>query len=347
MATLSLTEAKNKRRQIKAAATRIKNYIENFNVEEGSQYDITERKQKLSDLWNQFDDIQSTIESLENADMSIADKEALTEQQQIQRMSFETAYFGLMTKCELILEQFNTPRAQNIENLQGTHTGNNSRDLRIRLPKINLPHFAGSYEDWYTYQDTFEKLIHNNNDITEIEKFHYLRSSLREKAAEIIKSIETTTDNYQEAWDSLKERFDNKRWIVQKHLRAIFEAPAVNKENHTALRELLDAILKHVRALRALKLPTDSWDALLIYIIVSKLDAATTKAWETSPNSELPDLKKLTDFLSKRCQALEAVNSKANVQTNSSAQKQELSSTSFDYNGQSSKLTSKCTQSTI
>jgi len=164
----------------------------------------------------------------------------------------------------------------------------------------------------YTYQDIFEILIHNNNSLTEIGKFYYLRSSLKERAAEVIKSLETTTDNYQEALDSIKARFDNKRWIVQRHIRAIFEAPSVNKENHVALRELLDTIIKHVQALRALKLPTDSWDALLIYIIVSKLDA--TKAWETSLDSALPDLKVLTEFLTKRCQALEAVNSKANVQ---------------------------------
>jgi len=61
---------------------------------------------------------------------------------------------------------------------------------------------------------------------------------------------------------------------------------------------------------------------LLIYIIVSKLDATTTKAWETSLVSALPDLKVLTEFLTKRCQALEAVNSKANVQISSAAQKQ-------------------------
>jgi len=66
-----------------------------------------------------------------------------------------------------------------------------------------------------------------------------LRSSLKDKAAEIIKSIEITTDNYQEAWASIKERFDNKRWIIQKHVRAIFESPALLKENHIALRELL------------------------------------------------------------------------------------------------------------
>lgn len=123
----------------------------------------------------------------------------------------------------------------------------------MRLPKIDLPVFSGSYEDWYSYYDTFGKLIHANDNLTTIEKFHYLRSSLKDKAAEVIKSIETTTDNYEEAWAAVKERFDNKRWIVQRHIRSIFEAPAITKENHTTLRELLDTILKHKGAKGAKK----------------------------------------------------------------------------------------------
>lgn len=188
---------------------------------------------------------------------------------------------------------------------------NTMRQSRVRLPKIELPVFSGSYEDWYSYQDTFEKLIHTNNSLADIEKFHYLRSSLRDKAAEVIRFIEITTDNYHEAWTTIKDRFDNKRWIVHKHIKAMFEAPSLTKENHIALRELLDTILKYLRALKALKRPTDTWDDLVVHIITSKLDPATNKAWETSiVLGDMSNLKSLTDFLSKRCQALESISSK-------------------------------------
>lgn len=99
---------------------------------------------------------------------------------------------------------------------------------------------------------------------------------------------------------------------------------ALNKENHTALRELLDTILKHLRALKALHRPTEYWDDLIIHIIVSKLDTATNKAWEISIlDNNIPDLKTLMDFLSKRYQALESIQSRAhNNLTNNSIQKQ-------------------------
>lgn len=86
-----------------------------------------------------------------------------------------------------------------------------SRETRVKLPKIDLPVFAGAYDDWYSYRDTFEKLIHLNEDLSEIERFHYLGSSLKDTAADIIKSIETTAANYSEAWTAVKERFDNQR----------------------------------------------------------------------------------------------------------------------------------------
>jgi len=198
-----------------------------------------------------------------------------------------------------------------------------SRETRVKLPKIDLPMFSGTYEDWYSYQDTFEKLIHMNSSLTEIEKFHYLRSSLKDKAAEIIKSIETTTDNYYDAWTAVMEHYDNKRWIIQKHVRAIFDIPTLNKENHAALRKLLDTIFKHLHALKALKRPIESLDDLIAHIIVSKIDVVITKAWETSIiDINVPDLKTLIDFLSKRCQALESVHSRFhNDKMNSSIQK--------------------------
>ncbi|XP_011858632.1 PREDICTED: uncharacterized protein LOC105556166, partial [Vollenhovia emeryi] len=286
MDTLTLTEVKNKRTAIKASATRLKTYIENFDVQQGSRHDLTERKTRLSELWSQFDVVQSRIEIFENADPTVIDKEALQAQQAQQRASFETPYYNLMTRYNSLLDHYDRQLQRVSPALVPARQDETpisvNRESRVRLPKIVLPVFTGAYDDWYSFEDTFDKLIHTNEDLSEIEKFHYLRSSLQGKAAEIIKSIDTTTDNYNEAWEAVKERFDNKRWIIQKHLRAIFEAPLLIKENHNNL----------------------------------------PKAWETSiPDKEIPNLKSLTEFLSKRCQALETIYSKTPVAQSSNTSK--------------------------
>ena len=78
MDALTLTEAKAKRAQIRAA-TRLKTFIENFDTNQGSRYEIKERKKKLEDLWSLFDTVQSCIEILENVDPANVDKDVLRE----------------------------------------------------------------------------------------------------------------------------------------------------------------------------------------------------------------------------------------------------------------------------
>ncbi|KYQ59291.1 hypothetical protein ALC60_01690 [Trachymyrmex zeteki] len=238
---MCLAEAKTKRITAKSSLTRHKTAIENFDINNGSRYDIVERRKRLIELWNLFDVVQSRIKVLENQDPSIENKDELRAQHEQHRANFKSTYFSLISRCEALLEHFDQRNlrisSSTSNDTQNTSTSTN-KESHVRLPKIELPVFSGSYEDWYSYQDTYEKLIHANQRLSEIEKFHYLRSSLKDKAAEIIKSIETTTDNYKDAWSAVKERFDNKRWILQKHIKAIFEITPLTKENHVQLREL-------------------------------------------------------------------------------------------------------------
>ena len=102
----------------------------------------------------------------------------------------------------------NSSSASQVQIIPQNHT---ERDIQIRLPKIELPTFSGSYEEWCTFNDTFLSLIHNNSQLSNIQKFHYLKSALKGNAASVIHSFEITSKNYKESWDLLKSRFDNKR----------------------------------------------------------------------------------------------------------------------------------------
>ncbi|XP_024874745.1 uncharacterized protein LOC112456446 [Temnothorax curvispinosus] len=141
----------------------------------------------------------------------------------------------------------------------------------------------------------------------------------KSEAAESIASLEISGINYVNAWARLQESYDNKRLIVQNHINAIFDLPAARKENGTAIRQILNGVLKHTRALQALKRPTDQWDDLLIHIVTSKLDLATIKEWENALGPTImPNFQELVAFLTKRCQTLEAVaNQQSHVSTNS------------------------------
>ncbi|XP_018398721.1 PREDICTED: uncharacterized protein LOC108776532, partial [Cyphomyrmex costatus] len=231
---LSVNEAKVKRRTIKASATRLQSYLESPQSAHASKFELAERKKKLADLFEQYDEIQSRLELLDvnNEDPGVV--AAHTED----RARFEESYYRLMALYEQRLSSFDQSigAAQSTSNNHIRAVNRNDTESQIRLPKIQLPTFSGAYEDWYTFYDSFDKLIHTNDKLSSIQKFHYLRSSLKDEAANVIKSFDITASNYDEAWELLVERFDNKRRIIKTHIKVMFDIAPIHKENSIALR---------------------------------------------------------------------------------------------------------------
>ncbi|KAH8378531.1 hypothetical protein KR200_001438, partial [Drosophila serrata] len=91
-----------------------------------------------------------------------------------------------------------------------------------KLPILEIARFHGSYSDWPDFIATFSTVIGNDEELSDIEKLQYLRSSLGGVALETIRSLEPSNANYTEALDLLKNRFDNKVLHFQAHVQAIF-----------------------------------------------------------------------------------------------------------------------------
>lgn len=63
----------------------------------------------------------------------------------------------------------------------------------------------------------------------------------------------------------------------------------MSKENASDLRQIVDGVSRHVQALKTLKRSADTWDDLLTYILILKLDSTTAREWQMSQTSgELP-----------------------------------------------------------
>ena len=79
----------------------------------------------------------------------------------------------------------------------------------------------------------FNSLIHSNSALNDVQRFHYLKSALKDKAAENVASLKISGINYANAWARLKERYNNQRLIIQTHIKAIFDLSVAKKENST------------------------------------------------------------------------------------------------------------------
>lgn len=294
-----LRTLKIKRGVAKATLTKCHTYLETSKAQDNIDViQINTRLLKIESLWSQFFDVHAEICSLVDDEISnTAEADA-----------FEENYFDVISLGKHLIEDYESNIA--IPNKGDAPLPGQSNDIQnqLRLPQIILPSFSGAYEEWMPFHETFNSLIHCNKALNNVQKFHYLKSCLKNEATNCIQELQISEANYNIAWSTLKDRFDNKRIIIKKHIQAIYELPQCSYENYNALRHIYDTVQKHTRALKALKRPVDQWDDWLIYITTNKLDKTTNKEWEsTITTNHIPSFQELLNFLSQKCNTLEAI----------------------------------------
>ncbi|XP_061710281.1 uncharacterized protein LOC133520037 [Cydia pomonella] len=305
---MDLKNLKKTRASFKSKLTIFKSYLEPLlschTLNNLQNHELNTRFIKIQDMYNDFDSVQTDIENLTE----------IPGDEHTERENFETSYFGALAAAQELLSRHTAAGAASAAPEDNLVTGSNvvtalTGGPNIKLPTTHLPTFSGRYQDWLEYHDTYKSLIHDNQSIPIIHKFHYLRSSLKDGASLVIKSLEFSSDNYKVAWDLLCERYTNDRILVNNHLNALFNINPVLQESSRALRNTIDLVNKNLRALKTLNLPTEHWDILIIHMVTSKLDSAILRDWETERNNikKLPTLTEFTTFLRNRADLLETM----------------------------------------
>ncbi|XP_072377748.1 uncharacterized protein [Diabrotica undecimpunctata] len=296
-----------KRGGIKHKLTKFQNYFEplynrfltNQEFDNKEIIELKIRLGKVESLETEFEEIQAVIEDICPDD----ELEAQREEADI----FLNTLIDCVARTQEVVKKI---ESNSIPQTLGS-VNNNSQSFNenaIKLPPIKCPSFNCEFNKWLEFKDTFEALFHNNLTLSEIQKYHYLRSCLGEEALKIIQSLEFAAHNYQDAWQLLCDRFDNKRLLVNNHLKHLFEIESLPKESAVGLRGLIDYVNKHIRALKTLQLPTEHWDAMIVHMISLKLDKNTNREWEQSRTDKmLPSLASFFEFLKNRADFLETI----------------------------------------
>lgn len=240
---------KTKRGTIKGQLTRFANFIKLFKPATSKAFELQSRLEKIECLWNEFFAIQTEIEKLD-----------VSEDQQLEREDFENNYFTAVGTAKDLIAQtqvFDTNLAsgQNANNVLSQN--DNLKFSNVKLPKISLVSYSGAPNKWTQFYDTFSSLVDNNKSLSNVQKFHYLQDTLKDSAAEVIEGLELTDANYDVAWSLLKERFQNKKLIINSHMQQLFNLSSISKASASALRQLECNFLKNYRSLKNLKEPVE------------------------------------------------------------------------------------------
>ncbi|KAL7726357.1 hypothetical protein ACLKA6_001574 [Drosophila palustris] len=266
-------------------------------------------------------DLQSRMKYVEtlNADFNAAqtslEKLDLNELASDTRANFNNLFFDLEAKLlrEMAVLRRSSSNTMNstavAHNMGHNFTGESFRNgsfRKSRLPNLQLPQFGGEYADWPDFYAMFITVVDSDPELSNLEKYQYLRANLSGSALEAIRSLEPSDANYKKAIDVLINRFDNKLLHFQAHVRAIFGLQGVEMGSGRSLRELSDKMNSHLDSIRTLASTEEILDGFLIYIVESKLDERTRDKWEDIlPTSKLPSWNSMKLFLEKRCRSLE------------------------------------------
>ena len=130
------------------------------------------------------------------------------------------------------LSAVNSSAAADIVDATSAHVIRTTTSNRVKLPQLTLHPFNGDKTTWSKFWDLYESAVHNNDELSDLDKFNYLRSLLEKSAYDSNAGLPLTAANYDEAIAILKKRFGNKQQIISKHMDILLSAEAVTSASN-------------------------------------------------------------------------------------------------------------------
>ena len=248
-----------RRKGIRASAltliTEIKNYLS----------DVTENdKVKLMGLRNNLNDIVNNLKEIDEEISNALDVNEI-ENDVIESLNF-------MSPIHILLAEI-SDKVDNLKLLSSHASSVGSIERRCKLPKLELPTFSGNPLEWQEFWDRFQASIHNNDNISDIDRFSYLKKYLAGTAYSTISGLTLSNANYKEAIITLLEdRYGNPQVQITAHMESLLKIKRVRStDSVTDLRRLYNDVENCVRNLKSLKVETSTYGCLLIPILNERI----------------------------------------------------------------------------
>ena len=94
------------------------------------------------------------------------------------------------------------------------------REDEAAYPKISIPTFNGEVSKWTEFWNQYSETVHDVASLSDRRKIVYLQQALKDgKAAIMIEAMNKSGDQYEDAIEILKERFDRPREVISEHIQ--------------------------------------------------------------------------------------------------------------------------------
>lgn len=206
-----------------------------------------------------------------------------------------------IVKCQL--SKIDAPAPKTSTSVRdSTHT---CREESIKIPRIDLPTFDGDIQNFPFFYETFKRVIHENNTLTDSERVHYLFSHLTGKAKSVCSGVIPAAENYNTVWEALIAKYDDKRALATSYLNKLFSMKPVNGPSACNLEKVIDSFAATISAIKQLKLDNLS-EFIFIHLGLKLLDSDTAKSFEMSirNSTQMPSYDEFIRFVREQVKIL-------------------------------------------
>lgn len=230
--------------------------------------------------------------------------------------TIHTAYIKCKIHLSALIATLATAGNSSILDQSTSHNDGNSVKT-VKLPPVKLMKFSGELKDWVEFKATCRSMLPDKID--DAQRLHFLKGSLTDEPRDLIAHILPNPGSYEKAMLLLKNRYENKRAIVNDQLRRLYVLPRNEQEGESAslLRLIVNTLNGLVATLDGCDIETNSWDSILVYNTSQCLHPKSLKSWEENLGAQrtIPTLKMYVDWLETRITILETTQ-KFRVQDN-------------------------------
>ena len=162
----------------------LKNLEEEVNVILDDEFEETSRP-KLDALKQKLTAQLTKIETLDNEIINLV-KDTDVETEVSETQIYLDKYSDLILKIESVLKpqpQNNGNKSESQATTLNKSQSSSNKEAKVRLPKIELPHFEGNPLNFQSFWDLFESTVDKNEHLSDVDKFFIFEKLVKQQCS--------------------------------------------------------------------------------------------------------------------------------------------------------------------
>jgi hypothetical protein len=160
------------------------------------------------------------------------------------------------------------------------------QSAKVKLPKLEIPTFRGEYMEWQGFWDIYKAAVHDDVNLSKVQKFSYLLGSLKNEALDMVLGYQLSEANYDEVIAVLTERYGDTQRAKFGHFEALVAIKPASLNCKDLLRVYYECE-RHIRSLVALGMSESDFTIAFVPIILQKLPSDVKReVWSLNGGDE-------------------------------------------------------------